>query len=192
MAIDLMKLALESFKPQQEAAPDAATIEAATARIVKRMSSAGYRFDAATIEAARAYAEGYALLLTGNVGTGKTYFFKKLNPEIYTLDMNFATRWKFAEIESWLDNHWDDEVVIDDLGVGSAKGNDYGAQYDVLMCLLNGRIRSSKRTHFTTNCNADQLIAAYDYRAYDRILGMAKPFKMARTESLRNPARFVF
>ena len=185
----LLKIAEQYLAVEEKAKPDP-NFEARVQFDIKHMAGRGYILDHSTIEAIKKYEQGYSLLLTGNVGVGKTHFFKCLPYDIYALDMNFAMRWKFNEIESWLECHVNDEVLIDDIGAGSSKGNDYGVQYDVLMCLLNGRMRSRKRTHFTTNCNSVQLINSFDYRAVDRIYGMAFPIKMDRVESLRQPKPF--
>lgn len=157
---------------------------------VRRMSAAGYDFDRKSLEALEHYGRGYAIAITGVVGIGKTMFFRKLNPDIIIADMNLISRWKFDDVGNFLDNHAGDEMVIDDLGTGTAKGNDWGSPYDVLMVMLNVRLRSRKRTHFTTNLANDQLIAAYDYRAVDRIYGMAKFVTFTPRESRRMPTQF--
>lgn len=188
----LLNLAKAEFVDADAPKPvDEKALSAWLERNVRRMSKAGYIFDQKSLEALELYGRGYALALTGMVGTGKTLFFKRLDPDICVVDMNIVTRWRFDDLANMLDNHFDDEVLVDDLGTGSANGRDWGDKYDVLMVILNNRLRSCKRTHFTTNLTNDQLIGAYDYRAVDRIYGMAKFVTFADAVSKRNPRQFV-
>lgn len=149
------------------------------------MSKAGYIFDALTLQALEAYSRGKNILLKGNVGTGKTFFFRCLNCGIIVLDMNQVSRWKFDRLEEFLNAYNDREMLIDDIGTGTARGNDWGSSYDVLLVILNKRMNTKARTHFTTNCSSEDIANAYGDRACDRLNGMAAPFVMTRKKSYR-------
>lgn len=179
--------ARQDYEPEPRIALDSTVVEARMMSYVTRMSRNGYIFDKRSLEALRAYSENYGLMLAGGVGVGKTMFFKALARDILILDMNDAMRWNYQTLEEWLMAARNREVLIDDLGVGSARGNDWGVSYDVMMIILNNRMLVDWRTHFTTNLSNDNLIRHFDYRVVDRIYGMAKVFELTRGVSRREP-----
>lgn len=185
----LMEIAKQYYAPEHDKVEiDEKKLEQWVGNRVIEMSKRGYRFwDNKQIDALEAYGRGYGIVLAGAMGTGKTMFFKTIDPSIVILDMNSASGWKQDDLESFLLTYRDREMLIDDVGAGSAKGKDFGREYDPMMIILNMRNASKKRTHFTTNLDNDSLIKNLDYRAYDRMLGLAKFLELPKRQSLREP-----
>jgi len=63
-------------------------------------------------------------------------------------------------------------VVLDDIGA-EPTFNEYGNRWDVLPWLLEMRLASSGRTHFTTNLSPAELSKRYGARTVDRLHEMA-------------------
>lgn len=187
---EYLAIAHDSYRPEESPQLERAVVEKRMRSYITRMSRNGYQFDARSLKALEAYCENYALMLVGGVGVGKTMFFRALERDIMILDMNIATRWNYQTLEEWLVAVRNREVLIDDLGVGSLKGNDWGVAYDVMMVILNSRMQSKQRTHFTTNLSNEALIKHFDYRVVDRIYGMAKAFELTRGVSRREPRAY--
>lgn len=181
----LTELANGAYKENRKAVPTAESVRPKVEATVKAMAARGFQFEKATLSAVVAYCQGYSILLSGCVGTGKTMFFRCLNPDIAILDMGDLVHWERSDLETLLVDMREREIVIDDLGSGAATANDYGNRYDVLLYILNKRQGVKARTHFTTNLNSDELNKFYDYRAMDRVYGMAKPYVLERKDSLR-------
>ena len=163
------------------------------ARKVAAMAEAGYKFSAATIEATRAYLQGYGVLLSGRVGVGKTLFFRLINHDALIADIGTIMGWRQAEIEEYAIGSRNCELVIDDIGCGGSKARDYGREFDALLMILNMRdpARCRFRTHFTTNLTNDELVANLDARVVDRIYGLAKCFRIETEESRREAVAFL-
>lgn len=161
-------------------------------KAVVAMSQAGYIFCEKTIEAVAEYLRGYGVLLSGNVGIGKTLFFKVLNDRILHLDFNEMLGWTQEELCNTLAGLTKREVLIDDIGSGGAIGKDYGRSYDVLLTILNKRQWLNERTHFTTNLTNNELVSRFDARVVDRIYGMAKCFRLPDIPSLREARSYTF
>lgn len=165
----------------------------ALADCIRRMSASGYKFNSATVEAVRDYMRGYGILLSGKVGTGKTLFFRKLNPSAIIIDMGDVMGWRQEDVYNSMEAYANFEIVLDDLGCGGSRARDYGREFDALLLILNIRdpSRCVCRTHFTTNLTNDELIEHFDARVVDRIYGMAKCHRMPDGESMREAVAFV-
>ena len=141
-----------------------------------KMAAAGYRMSAESVAALKAYLEGYGLLLAGGVGTGKTMFFKVLDdaglrngmPPIERFSLLEASAYKLDAIVGAFDNAHDREVVIDDIGAEPTYSN-YGCKVDLLPWVIERRMRSQCRTHFTTNLSAPDIERRYGGRVVDRM-----------------------
>lgn len=134
----------------------------------------GYRHSLESLEALEKYAQGYALLLTGSVGTGKTFFFQSLGQNIEIVSLATLAGWKLDDIQRMLDNNRDYEVVFDDIGAEPAI-SDFGVKQEILPLILERRQYCRKRTHFTTNLSAQEIEERYGVRSIDRIYGMTYP-----------------
>lgn len=144
------------------------------------MAANGYRHSEETLEALRLYLAGYGLLLFGGVGVGKTYFFRTLGrvlarnggdaPVIYPM-MDTVGR-KVDEVREFYMEHARREMVLDDIGA-EPTFNEYGNRWDILPWLIEMRLASSGRTHFTTNLSKSELEKRYGARTVDRLHEMA-------------------
>lgn len=137
----------------------------------------GYRHSAQSIEALRLYLAGYGLFLHGPVGTGKTMFFRSLRnfcgDEIYIFSMHRILGMSESDIRDMMDDIADREVVLDDIGA-EPTFNNYGVKFDILAYLIDRRMESPERTHFTTNLKKTEIKARYGIRIIDRITEMCK------------------
>jgi DNA replication protein DnaC len=189
---------LSQLTPAKPKRISLATEEIVTAE-AKRMASLGYHFSETTIKALEAYLNGYSLGLIGNVGTGKTMFFRLLKP--YRVD-GFTTPEKITivsisqlsvlttdYIRSYMTTLKDCEIVIDDVGAEKDMNN-YGVKLDLLQWILDFRIDSKHRTHFTSNIANKDLIARYGARTTDR-LKLRKVFEL-QGKSYRTPKQNAF
>lgn len=155
-------------------------------RKAARMAQFGYHQDTDTIQALRAFLEGYGILLSGQIGVGKTFFFECVyegRERFSTIDMNEAHLWNYEKLNDFLNDNQRCDMLIDDIRGDMAK--DYGKTFDPLIVILDNRLNSPARTHITTNLDNDGLINALDYRSVDRIYQLCKPFVFRRKESYR-------
>ena len=192
MTVDqMLEVARRNFCPAQFTEKPVSDEELVKA--ISGMAAGGYIFSGVTVEALRDYMKGYGILLSGKVGVGKTYFFCSLNRDILILDCGVLMSWTQCEVEQFMTNYRDREIVLDDLGSGGSKGRDYGREYDALLVALNMRdpARCRMRTHFTTNLTNDELVEKFDARCVDRIYGMARCFRLPDEESRRDAKAFV-
>jgi len=146
----------------------------------RETSAHGYRHSEETLEALRLYLAGYGLLLFGGVGAGKTYFFRALGevlrkqgrcrPAIYPM-MDTVGR-KVDEVREYFNEMSGMEIVLDDVGA-EPTFNEYGNRWDILPWLIEMRLASSGRTHFTTNLSKVELEKRYGARTVDRLHEMA-------------------
>lgn len=156
--------------------------EASREEVVSRASviaSRGYRFSPASLEALKAYLEGYSILLGGDVGVGKTMFFERVNPApIPAIALTDLAMLKVEEINQQVESLQDKEVVIDDVGAEPIYNN-YGCKMDLLPWIIERRLKSSCRTHYTTNLSSRQIYERYGARVADRLVGQCKAFRLS-------------
>ena len=134
----------------------------------------GYVHSAESLVALEKYLQGYSLLLTGGVGTGKTFFFQSLGKDLHIISLVGLSGWKLEDIETMLLNNQERDVVFDDMGAEPPM-SDYGVKQEIVPLILEKRYYLRRRTHFTTNLNAEQIQARYGVRVIDRIYGMTFP-----------------
>lgn len=151
------------------------------------MARRGYVHNADTLKVLETYLQGFGILLSGGVGIGKTYFFKKVNPEpLAVLSFNVAHLWKYEQLADWLDEHRYEEIVLDDIGWDADKATNYGQRFETLQVALDDRLnRSTYRTHITTNLTNDELLVKYDVHLVDRVYELCKCFALASMDSRR-------
>lgn len=142
------------------------------------MAGKGYHHTEASLAALHAYLQGYGVALTGDLGTGKTLFFRLLDIPILSM-IDFAGQ-KPEDIRATLTNYYDRPLVLDDVGK-EPKGTNYGEGYfEPLAICLEDRLWRNQPTHITMNLTEKSFIARYgDLRLLDRIYELCKPFKYA-------------
>lgn len=134
----------------------------------------GYVHSRNSLAALEKYMQGYSLLITGSVGTGKTFFFQSLGRDITVISLVGLSGWKLEEVETMLNNNWEQEVMFDDVGA-EPPISEYGVKQEIVPLILEKRQYCKKRTHFTTNLTAEQIQARYGVRVIDRFYGMCWP-----------------
>lgn len=177
--IDLAAILAQLKAPTCEERAAAVTAERLTAW-ARETTARGYRHSEESLEALRLYLAGYGLFLFGNVGTGKTFFFRavgdvlarngKPRPVVYP--MMDTVGQKVEDLRAFFMDAARDDVVLDDIG-SEPTFNEYGNRWDVLPWLLEMRLASSGRTHFTTNLSPAELSKRYGARTVDRLHEMA-------------------
>ena len=146
-------------------------------RKAEDMARCGYRFNAQTLGLVRKYLEGGGLMLGGNVGTGKTFFFQTAGVEA-AVNLKIAQGWDLREIGDALDSFRETELLIDDVGVEELDYKSYGTQTRLLDFILEYRMDAGAATHFTTNLTPQQLLDRYGERVVDRMTQLAKYIKL--------------
>jgi hypothetical protein len=143
------------------------------------LAEAGYVPSADTIGPVRACLEGYGVLLTGSVGSGKTLLLRLLTCPACMQHVTTINDWGMAGIEDWF-CWWDGkQCVIDDLAAERTTV-EFGNREDLMKLVIGHRAeRQTGRTHITTNLSAQQIATRYGDRILDRILGMCKPFTIS-------------
>ena len=157
------------------ALPDITVTDGELKVAATRLSRVGYDFDRTpnSLMALRAYLEGKPICLAGTAGAGKTMFFQALQKSgvardrivIYSLPEhgNDFVSTIVDDIKSFADV----ELVVDDVGTES---NWNGRRTDdILSRLIAVREQTGKRTHYTTNLSAAQLMERYDERVVSRL-----------------------
>lgn len=135
----------------------------------------GYIHSRESLTALERYLQGYALLLSGGVGSGKTMFFECISGDgIEIVPLAMFAGWKLDETEEFIMNRRDCEMVIDDVGA-EPPISEYGIRQELLPHVIEWRMHLRKRTHFTTNLTADDIQKRYGVRTIDRLYGMAYP-----------------
>lgn len=147
------------------------------------------------------YSSGKGLVLTGPVGTGKTFYatcianalMERLHPVLVTSISRFI-RDLTGSFEGQ-NEHIDylrrfDLVVFDDLGV--ERNTEY--VNELVFSIIDGRIRSGKPMIITTNVTLDELkktdgIVTVNARLYDRILAACVPVPFEGENKRRGQAR---
>lgn len=148
-------------------------LKAKAANMVRR----GYRFNSASLEALRLYMAGYGLFIHGSVGTGKTMFFRSLRTfeggKITIFSMHNILGRSDSDIREMMDDLVGSEVLLDDIGA-EPLFNNFGVKFDMLAYLIERRMESPERTHFTTNLKKGEIKDRYGIRIIDRITEMCK------------------
>lgn len=141
------------------------------------MARRGYRSSRESLDALKAYLEGYAILISGDVGTGKTRFFDALGgiEKVSMIDLYAHRLDEIVEIVCGLRHR---EIVVDDIGQEAIYCN-YGCKMDVLPWLIEKRAESKMRTHFTTNLTGGKLTNRYGARVLDRIHATCMAFRFS-------------
>lgn len=141
------------------------------------MSKRGYIFGEEEQRLLKKYlTTSSGLLLLGGVGVGKTFFFKARM--IPVLSMQRICERTLSEVRAALENHMNDEILIDDIGV-EPEFNNYGVKINILEVIVEERLASNARTHFTTNLSVEALSNRYGVRVFDRIKELAKLITMS-------------
>ena len=158
-------------------------------RKASSMAKRGYRFSEGSLEALRLYMSGYGLFVYGGVGTGKTMFFRLLrNYEgkgINIFSMHKILGRSEVEIRELMDSMSKDEVLLDDIGA-EPTFNNFGVKFDILAYMVERRLESRMRTHFTTNLTKTEIIDRYGDRLIDRITEMCRSVEFGG-KSQRSP-----
>ena len=108
------------------------------------MARRGYVPCAASLAALEKYLQGYGLWLSGDVGTGKTMFFKVLpvfqtsrnrEMERVTLSMGGILDWTVEDLSAFLTANDGNELVLDDLG-REPQFVEYGKRFEILPWII--------------------------------------------------------
>lgn len=150
----------------------------------EQMAQRGFKFDEKTYALTKRLCDGEGLMLSGPVGTGKTFFFYAAG--IPCLSIEHA-RGQGMEALNYALNSWrDEDIVIDDVGSCDDSLNEFGTNHDLLSYVLNYRLECDGLTHITTNLTPEQLLATYGQRIVDRMTEMCTRV-VIEGQSLRNP-----
>lgn len=158
--------------------------------VAARMAKAGYRFSAESAAALKAYLEGYALLVVGGVGTGKTSFFALLGGIVRVSLTELCAR-RPDDIEDAVRRLKDREVLIDDVGAEPEYSN-YGCRMDILPWMMELRSGSEMRTHFTSNLDGKGIAKRYGTRVTDRMTERCKAFRFSGASMRRTTPNSLF
>ncbi len=147
-------------------------------RYAKKMAIDGeYKFSEMSLKALESYLQGYGLFIYGKVGTGKTFFFNSLNKTITKPVLTFSMYDIFGKgetgIRQFIEDRNEYEMLIDDVGA-EPTFNNYGVKFDALAYIIEMRMKSKYRTHFTTNLSIQEVATRYGARVIDRITEMCK------------------
>ena len=146
-------------------------------RVARAMLSRGYVPDERVLAAAEKYLQGYALWIVGDVGTGKTTFFRALpvyqpqgrrDRERVILNMGRLLGQSVEDVREFLTEHRDDELVIDDIGK-EPLFVEYGTRFEILPWIVEERIEVRARTHYTSNYGKKYFDERYGYGLFDRV-----------------------
>ncbi len=144
------------------------------------------------------YREGAGILLSGGVGTGKTYYAACVANALVDMErrvlmtsvpdlMARITSFK-ADLDDILDELCRANlVVLDDLGAE----RDTSYSVEQLYIAISARMNTGKPTIFTTNLSKQDIVGAGDLRykrIYDRVLGMCPIQMQLAGESRRRSA----
>lgn len=178
----------------EQTSPEPAVSGRIVQLVAGQMAKRGYEMSAKAIEIVTDYLKGYNLWLCGNVGVGKTYFFdvmsrvrqeEKSLPPIAKLSMIETTGWTMDLAREWVEDHLDDDVLLDDVGSEPVM-NSYGVKAELFPYLLENRMKNArKRTHITSNLGPKDILARYDVRVSDRFVQMFKFEKFDAKKSRR-------
>jgi DNA replication protein DnaC len=159
--------------------------------VIRKMEemAAAYGFvpESKHVEPIRAYLSGYALVLHGDTGAGKTFLMRALGARLYDARRIVSYGLRIDDWYRWTDGF---DVCIDDLGT-EPMVNEYGNKAEIMAEVVAHRERlRGVRTHVTMNINAEQVASRYGERTLSRILGMGSVHKL-KGPSRREPVAVV-
>ena len=149
-------------------------------RAAAAMAAQGYEFEPATLDALRAYLQGFPILLRGAVGSGKTLFFRLLRTlapdggdyrdlrKIEIVSMLQLAVMPANDVRAKLDGLAGREIMLDDIGAETVN-NTFGVVSEIIQLVLDIRTHAIHRTHLTTNLDYRTLETRYGGRVADRI-----------------------
>ncbi len=148
------------------------------------MADRGYVFTPETLKVLECYMRGENIILGGDVGTGKSFFFYVLG--MPALNMTMASSRTIPEINAALEAWSRKDILIDDFGAETDKFSSFGTAMNLSAYILERRIDSPARTHITTNLSPEQLARRYDSRVLDRLGGLGR-YHLLKGASRRDP-----
>lgn len=161
----------------------------------RQMAKLGYEFSGESLKMLASYLKGYNLLVIGQVGIGKTFFFDCINEirrsqyrdRLIKLSMLETQGWKMEDAKEWIDDYSDCDVLIDDVGT-EPKMRSWGQEAELFPYLLEMRMklrRGQYRTHMTTNKTLPEIEERYGRRVRDRLNQMFKFVPLTAKKSRR-------
>lgn len=158
-----------------------------------RFNKHGYEVTAEVVSAISDYLKGYNIWLCGNVGIGKTFFFETMSKirvgrgaePIVKLSMIETQGWDMTSAREWAEDHRQDDVLIDDVGVEPIMKS-WGQEAELFPYLLEKRMQAtSVRTHLTSNLGPLDVKRRYGDRVIDRCVQMFKMIALSARKSKR-------
>ena len=132
------------------------------------MARRGFRFTPETLKLTEKFCQGNSgLILRGDVGVGKSFFFYAL--DVPALSLGLAKGRPLEELNYALDSWQDYDIVIDDVGKGDGEIVSYGTRHELFPYVVEKRMEAAGNTHLTTNLTADELLKRYGTRIVDRL-----------------------
>lgn len=151
----------------------------------RTMAKRGYRFTEETLALVKPYLEGRGLLLGGDVGVGKTFFFLTAGVGC-GVNLKIAQGWPLSDLSAALESFDHTEMLVDDVGVEELEYKSYGTATRIFEYILEHRMHVDVPTHFTTNLTPEQILERYGQRVVDRITELATYHRIGG-ESHRSP-----
>ncbi len=117
---------------------------------MEAMSKKGYIFSDKSVMMLRKFMECnlHGLIVMGEVGVGKTYFFHTVGLPI--LSLSYATRKHFEDVYRALEWWQNYDILVDDIG-SEEKMTDFGKRKEILADIVDSRIQTDAKTFFTAN-----------------------------------------
>lgn len=191
MLASLNGIAKRAVASRREADAEAVMLKA------RAMARRGYCFNRTTLDMLKDYLSGYSIVVSGNVGTGKTFFFLCAGIKA-ALNMKIAEAWNLSDLGRALESYEDEPMLVDDIGAESREYSSYGTSTGLLEHVIEYRTRTGAPTYYTTNLSSSEIVARYGNRVADRICANAKAYQLTGTSHrgttmppLRGGARFT-
>jgi len=121
---------------------------------------------------------GKGLLLTGDVGLGKTVITQYALPILFSFHMKkVVNRVRSIDLGERFDELKKKKIIaIDDMGI-EAEINEFGNRYEPIERIINIAESEGKILLISSNLNAADIIERYDVRTLDRIKRLCRPIK---------------